>query len=292
MGIDNNFLHFLADATKSGLRLTRTATLGRQNFYRITAPSLVAELRAVGISLNASEAAAIMNSNGIYADALLRFLGAELLDSFDFSDYEKATHVVDMNKPIDPSYHEQYTTVLDGGSLEHIFNFPQAIANCMQMVAEGGHFVAFCPANNFFGHGFYQFSAELFFRVFSPANGFVTERMVLVEDDQVSRGWFEVRDPQAVRQRVTLMSATPCHLFVMARRTAKVKPFAAFPYQSDYVTVWDGRALSQEGAQVKHIGVLLRDAMRRYAPHRLKEWMRNKLFPGPRSRPDFYTPTT
>jgi len=42
-----------------------------------------------------------------------------------------------------------YTTVIDGGSLEHVFNFPQAIANCMNMVAVGGHFIGLSPANNF-----------------------------------------------------------------------------------------------------------------------------------------------
>jgi hypothetical protein len=293
MGIDNNFLYFLAESTKSGVDLAKTATLGRQNFYRITEASLVAGLRRAGFSATPAEARAMLETHGVYADALLRFLGADVLDTFDYSDYEGATCIVDMNKPIDPVYHGRYTTVLDGGSLEHIFNFPQAITNCMQMVAEGGHFVAFCPANNFFGHGFYQFSAELFFRIFSPENGFVATRIVLVEDDQSRRGWFEVADPASVRERVTLMSATPCHLFVRSRKVRTAEPFAAPPYQSDYVTMWQTSAepLHSAGRRPSPAAVI-RDMLKGCLPHEAKEWIRRRLFPGPRVRTDHFRPIT
>jgi len=291
MGIDNNFLHFLAESTKSGVSLAQTATLGRQNFYRITEASLVAGLHRAGFSVAPAEARAMLHAHGVYADALLRFLGAEVLDTFDYSDYEGATCIADMNKPVDPVYHGRYTTVLDGGSLEHIFNFPQAITNCMQMVAEGGHFVAFCPANNFFGHGFYQFSAELFFRIFSPENGFDATRIVLVEDDQSRRGWFDVVDPASVRERVTLMSATPCHLFVRSQKVRQVEPFATPPYQSDYVTIWRASAepLPPAGRRAP-VASLVRDMLKTCLPGRAKEWIRRKLFPGPRSRPDHFRP--
>src|SRR5438477_418150 len=78
----------------------------------------------------------------------------------------------DMNEPIPDKFKETYTAVLDGGSLEHVFNFPVAIKNCMEMVKVGGHYLAITPANNFFGHGFYQFSPELYFTVLSKENGF------------------------------------------------------------------------------------------------------------------------
>jgi 2-polyprenyl-3-methyl-5-hydroxy-6-metoxy-1,4-benzoquinol methylase len=53
--------------------------------------------------------------------------------------------------------------VFDGGTLEHIFDYPTAIKNCMKMVKPGGHLLLTTPANNWFGHGFYQFSPELFY---------------------------------------------------------------------------------------------------------------------------------
>ena len=55
--------------------------------------------------------------------------------------------------------------VIDGGLLEHVFDFPTAIRNCMRMVRQGGHLILNLPVNNFPGHGFYRFSPELVFRV-------------------------------------------------------------------------------------------------------------------------------
>ena len=77
-----------------------------------------------------------------------------------------------MNIPISDSSKDKYTVVIDGGSLEHVFNFPIAIKNCMEMLQVGGYFISLAPANNMLGHGFYQFSPELFYRIFSKENGF------------------------------------------------------------------------------------------------------------------------
>ena len=85
--------------------------------------------------------------------------------------------------------------MLDSGSLEHVFNFPIAIANCMALTEVGGHFVAITPANNWCGHGFYQFSPELFYRVLCAENGFRVERMIVAECPDGT--WLEVADPAA-----------------------------------------------------------------------------------------------
>jgi hypothetical protein len=107
----------------------------------------------------------------------------------------------------------------------------------MEMVKRGGCFFAQTPANNYLGHGFYQFSPELFFRVLSPQNGFKVEHCVAFEQGP-RRRWFSVTDPEAARARVTLINSTPVILFVWARRT-EVKPlFQETPQQSDYAVAW------------------------------------------------------
>ena len=289
MGIDNNSLRFLAEAATRGVAFSRTITIGRQNFYRLSPSSLRSGLVRAGHSVSALDAERIISSNGVYADELLRVLGAQTLHSADYSEYEQATHIFDMNQPSPPELDQRYTAVVDGGSLEHIFNFPQAITNCMNMVAVGGHFIGLTPANNFFGHGFYQFSAELFFRIFDDRNGFALERVVLVEDDQSGGGWFEVVDPAVAKERVTLMSATPSHLFVQARKTMHCVPFQTVPYQSDYVATWSAEPLAH-GWSHTHGSVMTRfhSAIRRCFPQRLKDRFRSALFPGPRSRPDLF----
>lgn len=53
--------------------------------------------------------------------------------------------------------------MVDGGALEHTFNVPVALTSYMEMVRVGGRLILVSPANDHFGHGFYQFSAELFY---------------------------------------------------------------------------------------------------------------------------------
>ena len=213
------------------------------------------------------------------------------LHSVDYSPYEEASHIFDMNLPAPAEVTGVYRTVINGGSLEHVFNFPQAIANCMNMLAVGGHFIGLSPANNFFGHGFYQFSVELFCRIFEPADGFVTERMLLVEDDQAGRGWFDITDPAAARERVTLMSATPAHLFVLAKKVEQIAPFRAAPYQSDYVATWTvGSADIPNQCHRRTSGTRIRQVVTSLLPDGIREWLRTKMFPGPRSRPDHFRP--
>jgi hypothetical protein len=111
----------------------------------------------------------------------------------------------------------------------------------MEMVKCGGCFFTQTPANNYLGHGFYQFSPELFFRVLSPKNGFQVEHCVALEQGPRGR-WFAVTDPEMARARVTLINAAPVILFVWARRV-EIKPlFLETPQQSDYSAAWSETA--------------------------------------------------
>jgi hypothetical protein len=62
---------------------------------------------------------------------LIALLGADEIISIDASGYENATIIHDMNEPAE-DLAEQFDLVIDGGSLEHIFNFPVAILNVMR----------------------------------------------------------------------------------------------------------------------------------------------------------------
>jgi hypothetical protein len=118
---------------------------------------------------NVSEAhlADICSGSAGYSENFFSFVGAKSIVSFDYSPYENPTYLHDMNDPTPEAFKESYTVLFDGGSLEHIFKFPMAIRNCMEMVRVGGHYLAITPANNFLGHGFYQFSPEIYFTVLS-----------------------------------------------------------------------------------------------------------------------------
>src|SRR5262249_13058363 len=136
-----------------------------------------------GIPISASEARAIKDESGGYCEGFLKRLGASEVVSVDASDYEGASVVHDMNQPVPASMYESFTAVIDSGTLEHVFNFPVAVKNCMEMVSRGGHFLGITPANNLMGHGFYQFSPELLYRIFSPANGYQIRKLMICENN-------------------------------------------------------------------------------------------------------------
>ena len=235
MGLDSNGTKFLLYAKhRQGVSFERTAMIGRQ-VLNLDAGQLRDNLRKFDVQ-NADSDELLKSSDG-YAEPFIKTLGAREIASFDASNYENASHVHDFNTPIPDEFKNKFTAVLDGGTLEHIFNFPTAIKNCMQMVEIGGHFLAITPTNNFLGHGFYQFSPELYFRIFNEQNGFKMRQTIVFEDFPES-DWFEVTDPDAIKGRVVLTNSTPSYLLIIAEKVADVPLFEITPQQSDYSAMW------------------------------------------------------
>jgi len=210
LGIDIHGLNFIKYASRKK-PLGSVATIGRQG---LMVPSLYAKA-------------------GPFSDEFLKEeFNAVLVDSYDYSAYEGATHIVDMNKPIVPD--RQYDTIIDCGCVEHIYNAPQGLMNISLLCDDGGQIIHVLPANNFCGHGFWQFSPELFFSLYSTANGY-RETEVFLADLTNDAVWFEVKRPDN-GQRAEVVSRSP--LYVMCR-TVKTANFShETVQQSDYVEIW------------------------------------------------------
>ncbi len=238
MGLDIHGVKLVLLAKRLGVSPTQTAMIGRHTLH-LSAAELHSLMASFGYDggRSAQEMTALFNRNHGYAEPFLEALGAESVRSFDVSAYENATDIHDLNQPLPDKHKQQFSLVLEGGTLEHVFNFPEAIRSCMDMLAVGGHFVGIVPANNFLGHGFYQFSPELFFRLFSAANGFEMVKMVVYEDPHDAQ-WYQVNDPEPNRQRVELVNDNPTCLGIIARKIATLPLFRNGVYQSDYVNLW------------------------------------------------------
>jgi uncharacterized membrane protein len=242
MGFDRNSSRFLATAASAGVDFSRTLTLGRQ-YMHVSPGQLLRHLHRINVEIKLTDLKQRLQIHNDYAEPYLALLGAKETDSLDASAYEGATHIHDLNQPIPEVLKNRYTTVIDSGTLEHVFNFPVAIKNCMEMVAVGGHFLCITPANNFMGHGFYQFSPELFFRLFVAENGFQMEQLLLYREDGM--WWYEVTDPDSIRQRVELVNCTPAYIGFRARKIRQVETILAVaPQQSDYAAQWQDAAAS------------------------------------------------
>ena len=127
------------------------------------------------------------------------------------------------------------------------------LRNTMLLPRVGGSLFLLPPANNLFGHGFYQFSPDLFFRVLSPANGYRIAKMAIMESHfiDIERGIrpqrYAVLDPAARGGRSIMVSRFPAVLFVHAIKLGPT-PERLTALQSDYVATWNQAAAPQPAA--------------------------------------------
>lgn len=250
MGIEVQTVKLLLVARQAGVDFGKTLTIGRQDMLVSSADATAAFAR-FGEKLSADEAAAVSGRQDRFSDALFRRLGARTVDSMDISDFEGATLIHNLNRPLPPETAGGFSVVFDGGTLEHVFNCTTALASYMALPRVGGHLMIAVPSNNEMGHGFYQFSPEFFFRTLTPENGY---KMcgVFVVPMFVDADWLRARDPAAVGKRVGFSAPRKStYLFVVAQRVNDTPIFASDPQQSDYSAEWAaGGARDTSGHQI------------------------------------------
>lgn len=249
MGVIYQQAKMLLAAVKAGVPMTRALMIGRQSL--LLHPHEVRQIRKICPG-------ALENYKwGEFADRFFsECLGVSELNTLDYSAYEGANLLYDLNQPIPDELKNRFDVVLEAGSIEHVFNFPVAIANLMKMTKVGGTIFTSTVSNNLCGHGFYQFSPELIFRVFTPENGFrlgkvlaLEARFPGIELAPISKV-FEVADPARVGERVGLMTKYPIMLLFDAQKLADSPLFSPPPMQSDYTVAWNSQPARQRGPRM------------------------------------------
>ncbi len=220
MGIDYHALKFLTYA-RNRTRFGAVATIGRQGLH--LPPWRVERILGLPAAVD----------YGPYCEPLLiDQFGADLVHSYDNSDYERATHIADLGRALTPT--NIYDTVIDAGCLEHVYDAPQALRNLSGLTKVGGQILHILPANGFCGHGFWQFSPELFFALYSEENGYADTEVFLAElADEAC--WYRVKKP-AHGKRAEVLTRGEAYALVRTRRVrAEATPIVQ---QSDYVHAW------------------------------------------------------
>ena len=129
MGIIYSNAALMAKAKQNNVCFDKILTIGHLTLY-LSQKQIKQLAKCYGLKIDPS-----VFSHKQYADKFFElFFDAKSVMSLDYSDYQHCDIMHDMNHPIDPSYHEKFDVVIDGGSLEHIFHFPVAVANCMKML--------------------------------------------------------------------------------------------------------------------------------------------------------------
>jgi len=111
---------------------------------------------------------------------VLTLLGAGKVNIVDISNYEKPDIVLDFNEAVEEKYFNNFDTIFDIGTLEHIFDSYTAFSNIIRMTNIGGRIILILPASNAINHGFYSFSPTLFYDFFE-SNGFEDCRVFFLE---------------------------------------------------------------------------------------------------------------
>lgn len=231
MGILDRDFSLLEKSSRERLGLGHTLTLGRLN-NRLS-EGYKRELKSRGDLTDDLV-------NEVYIDKILTScLGAIEVSSVDISPYQGCSVVHDLNEPVAEREYNKFDTIIDGGTLEHIFHFPMAMENIMKMLKVNGEALLFTMANNHCGHGFYQFSPELFYRLFDNRSFDILEMYLapsLFPGQEIYQGRtvYEVKDPAAYGARISLQSFFPFGLMVRVRKVESFEGFGKI-VQSDYL---------------------------------------------------------
>lgn len=141
----------------------------------------------------------------------------------------------------------------------------------MKSLKIGGHFISITNANNDNGHGFYQFSPELFYRIFSKENGFKVKLLILSPSE---KNWYRVADPNTVKSRVLFVNSEYTRLLVIAEKISNEEVFKASPFQSDYVDIWNSNQNSPAPTTKKEKNIINR-TYQKIIPLGTKKYLRN-----------------
>lgn len=246
MGLNVNSVKFLLLAHAQGISFNRVLMIGRQSLT--VTPRDIHRLVKLPLSTAMqSNLRSLELGPGMYAEQFFRLCGAEKVDSMDKTSYEGATVLHDLNLPVPDTLFRTYDLIVDGGSIEHIFNIPTAFQNYMHMLKIGGYYVCNTATNNYSGHGFYQLSPELFYAVFAPENGFNVRDAYLYEENGKNR-WYRLSQPASAARRMTFQNKVPAHLLILAQKIADTAVFEHFPQQRMYHAAWTNANVARRPA--------------------------------------------
>jgi|GEM_PF-1411305 SAM-dependent methyltransferase len=106
--------------------------------------------------------------------------GIEATFSLDISTDEGADFLFDLNNPLPPpDLVSRFAAVLNGGTLEHVFNLPNALSAITRLLRPGGCALHVVPVHNWVDHGFYQISPTLLFDYYTAARFEILEAAAL-----------------------------------------------------------------------------------------------------------------
>ena len=135
-----------------------------------------------------------------FAEPFFGLIGLDGIKSMDMSAYENCDLVHDLNEPPRDDLRGAFDVIIDGGTIEHVFNTPQALDGVFHMLRPEGIFISINGMTGWTGHGFYQFSPELVWRYWREARGCEVLRCLALPEDP-AQDTRDVTDTGKIGQR-------------------------------------------------------------------------------------------
>ncbi len=222
------------------------ATLGRLHVY-FTAAELETSARRAGVTLAPFEAELhrepdLARRGFLSDDAFLKALGFQSATRVDYSDYEGAEEILDLNSAKTPAGLEQrFDVILDSGTIEHVFHLPNALSHLTRMLKPGGRIIHLSPSANCMDHGFYGFSPT-FFADYYEENAFDLQSVQIcrfLKPHEQSR-WdvYDYTADRGARLQMGCLDGSVYFVFVVAQSTPQ-STTGAIPQQSAYRRRWE-----------------------------------------------------
>lgn len=148
-------------------------------------------LNRMNISYDRDLLKKMQNKAEIDAYDFFKLIGFGEIHAIDFDESDGADILFDLNQQTVPrELQRRFDYVLDGGTLEHVFNIAQAMQNVSGMVKDDGYVIHLSPVGGYIDHGFYSFSPT-FFTDFYTQNGYRVEEINIgfYEDRKAYKDW-------------------------------------------------------------------------------------------------------
>jgi hypothetical protein len=169
--------------------------------------------------------------------------------ALDVDGTEGADIIWDLNLKVIDNLHHSFDIVIDGGTLEHVFDVRAAFENIFKLCAVDGYVIHISPCNNWANHGFFQLSPCVLIAT-HVSNGFEPLELILTRSNKTNNEFdipiarFSGEDLQRIASTPRLIFSDPItmsqpitQLFISKRKSYSSEfrvPIQPFYDESNY----------------------------------------------------------
>lgn len=137
--------------------------MGKQDIEKMEWNLFMQKVNMYGLRFDQELCTKIKHTEKIDSYDLFKMFGFREVYALDYSKYEGANIVYDLNtEKLPEELNEKFDFVINGGTLEHVFNQADALRNMSKMVKRGGYIYHLSPLTGWVNHGFFSMSPTLF----------------------------------------------------------------------------------------------------------------------------------